>query len=160
MFVKGPPGVWLSGSPWVNTLRPRQNGRHFADDIFICIFVDENVWILVKISLNLFPRVQLTIFQPWFRLWPGLNLYPYLYSYSCSYLYRHPVFFGRALTAIIMHGQAIIWYLLESAYHDLTCVIHHTSKRISLRGAFSRYMCLFVIQVLTISWTYVLISPT
>ena len=29
----------------VNTLRPRQNGRHFADDIFKCIFLNENVWI-------------------------------------------------------------------------------------------------------------------
>ena len=28
---------------WVNTLRPRQNGRHFPDDIFRCIFLNENV---------------------------------------------------------------------------------------------------------------------
>ena len=26
-----------------NPLRPRQNGRHFPDDIFKCIFVNENV---------------------------------------------------------------------------------------------------------------------
>ena len=26
-----------------NTLRPRQNGRHFADDTFNCIFLNENV---------------------------------------------------------------------------------------------------------------------
>ena len=26
-----------------NTLRPRQNGRHFADDILKCIFLNENV---------------------------------------------------------------------------------------------------------------------
>ena len=30
-----------------NTLRPRQNGRHLADDIFKCIFVIENVWTLI-----------------------------------------------------------------------------------------------------------------
>ena len=35
-----------------NTLRPRQNGRHFADDIFKCIFGNENVWIPIKISLK------------------------------------------------------------------------------------------------------------
>ena len=35
-----------------NTLRPRQNGRHFADDIFKCIFLNENAWILIKISLK------------------------------------------------------------------------------------------------------------
>ena len=35
----------------INTLRPRQNGRHFADDIFKYIFLIENVWIPIKISL-------------------------------------------------------------------------------------------------------------
>ena len=40
----------------INTLRPRQNGRHFPDDIFKCIFLNENVWISIKISLNFVPR--------------------------------------------------------------------------------------------------------
>ena len=40
----------------VNTWRPRQNGRHFADGIFKCIFLNENVWILIKISMNFVPE--------------------------------------------------------------------------------------------------------
>ena len=40
----------------VNTLRPRQNGRHFADDISKCIFLNENAWILIKISLKFVPK--------------------------------------------------------------------------------------------------------
>ena len=40
----------------VNTLRPRQNGRHVADDIFKCIFWNENVSIAIKISLNFVPK--------------------------------------------------------------------------------------------------------
>ena len=32
-----------SDKGWRNTLRPRQNGRHFPDDIFQCIFLNENV---------------------------------------------------------------------------------------------------------------------
>ena len=36
----------------LNTLRPRQNGRHFPDDIFKCIFLNENAWIAIKISLK------------------------------------------------------------------------------------------------------------
>ena len=36
----------------VNTLRPRQDGRHFADDIFKCIFLNKNVWIPIKNSLQ------------------------------------------------------------------------------------------------------------
>ena len=40
----------------VNTLRPRQNGRYFPDDIFECIFLKENVLIPIKISLKLVPK--------------------------------------------------------------------------------------------------------
>ena len=36
----------------INTLRPKQNGRHFADDSFMRIFLKENVRISIKISLN------------------------------------------------------------------------------------------------------------
>ena len=38
------------------TLRPRQNGRHFTDDIFKCIFLNESVWIPIEISLKLVPK--------------------------------------------------------------------------------------------------------
>ena len=35
-----------------NTLRPRQNGRHFADNIYTCIVLNENVWIPIRIPLK------------------------------------------------------------------------------------------------------------
>ena len=38
------------------TLRPRQKGCRFPDDIFKCIFLNENVWISIKISLNFVPK--------------------------------------------------------------------------------------------------------
>ena len=38
------------------TLRPRQNGRHFADDIFKRIFLNENIWIPIQISLKFVPE--------------------------------------------------------------------------------------------------------
>ena len=40
----------------VNTLRPRQYGRHFADDILKFIFLNENVWIPIEISLKIVPK--------------------------------------------------------------------------------------------------------
>ena len=46
----------LPSSQLVNTLRPRQNGRHFADDTFKRIFLNKNVWISIKISLKLVPK--------------------------------------------------------------------------------------------------------
>ena len=37
-------------------MRLRQNGRHFPDDIFKCIFLNENVSISIKISLKFVPK--------------------------------------------------------------------------------------------------------
>ena len=41
---------------YINTLRPKQNGRHFADDIFKRIFLNENIWIPIKISVMFVPK--------------------------------------------------------------------------------------------------------
>ena len=84
--------MWLRTSPClpnINTLRPRQNGRHFADDTFKWIFLthlgrDKMIAISQTISSNkfswikmfefrlkfhwtLFLRVQFTISQHWLR---------------------------------------------------------------------------------------------
>ena len=45
-----------TGNNFFNTLRPRQNGRHFADDIFKCIFINENISISIKLSLKFVPK--------------------------------------------------------------------------------------------------------
>ena len=37
-------------------MRPRQNGRHFAEDIFKRIFLNENIWTSIKISLKFVPK--------------------------------------------------------------------------------------------------------
>ena len=61
--------IWSFGKGSFNTGSPRQDGRNFPDDIFKCIkiFLNENVRISINSSLSLFPRVQLTIFEHWFR---------------------------------------------------------------------------------------------
>ena len=68
----------LNGKPWciqtyINTLRQRQGGCQFSDDIFKCIFLNETVWISIKISLTFVSKgTQWTILQHWlvwFRLW-------------------------------------------------------------------------------------------
>ena len=35
---------------------PRQDGRHFPDNIFKCIFLNENMLISIKISLKFVPK--------------------------------------------------------------------------------------------------------
>ena len=54
---------WMDSKTWIdpvlcliNTLRPRQLGRHFLDDIFKYIFLNDNLWILIKISLKFVPE--------------------------------------------------------------------------------------------------------
>ena len=42
-----------------NTLRPRQNGRYLAANIFKCIFLNENISISLKMSLNFVPKFQI-----------------------------------------------------------------------------------------------------
>ena len=40
-------------------MRPRHNGCHFPDDFLKCIFLNENLWISIKISLNIPSLVQI-----------------------------------------------------------------------------------------------------
>ena len=59
----------------VNTLRPRQNGRHFPDDIFKCCFLNENIWISIKFLLKFVPKGPinniLALVQIMAWCWPG-----------------------------------------------------------------------------------------
>ena len=56
--------------PWYNKAKtkwPPFCRWHFTMQFFFC----ENILILLRFHLNLFPRVQLTIRQHWFGLWLG-----------------------------------------------------------------------------------------
>ena len=48
-------------TPWLNTLSPKQHGRHFPDNIFKCIFLNEHVKISIKISLKFVPKGPINI---------------------------------------------------------------------------------------------------
>ena len=51
--------IWQTPIPALNSLRPRQTGRHFPDDIFKCVFLNENVCISLKISLKFVTEVRI-----------------------------------------------------------------------------------------------------
>ena len=59
---------WRYSNQGDNSSPPEQNGRHFTDDIFICIFVNEKFCILIL-------RVRLTITQPNNGLVPNRSHY-------------------------------------------------------------------------------------
>ena len=46
----------LKIAPNINTLRLMENGCHFVDDNFKCIFLNANYWILIKILLKFVPK--------------------------------------------------------------------------------------------------------
>ena len=48
--------VSVNAGCFINLLSPRQNGRHFPDNIFECIFSNENVWISIKVLLKFVPE--------------------------------------------------------------------------------------------------------
>ena len=56
-LVNRGPGVFINTlRPSINTLRPRQDGRLFPDDIFKCIFLNENVWIHWRFHCKFVPK--------------------------------------------------------------------------------------------------------
>ena len=58
------PSSFTSYDVWspkiINTLRPRQDGRHFPDYILKCIFLNTNVWISLTISLKCVRKVRIS----------------------------------------------------------------------------------------------------
>ena len=59
--------IYVTRPQWVNALRPRENGRHFAEDIFKCIFLCAGCVFWSKFHWNLFSRVPLIVSQHWLR---------------------------------------------------------------------------------------------
>ena len=51
--------VPADGSATTNTLRPGQNCHHFADNIFKCIFVNENIWISLQFLMKFVSTVRI-----------------------------------------------------------------------------------------------------
>ena len=53
----------------LNSYHTGQNGRHFSNNNFKCIFANENFGISSLISLTCIPRAKLAIVQHCFRQW-------------------------------------------------------------------------------------------
>ena len=54
------PGSLYCETSWqLNSLRPRQSGHHFPNVDVKCTFLNENGWILIRISLKISPKVPI-----------------------------------------------------------------------------------------------------
>ena len=58
----------------INTQKPRQNGRNFANDICKGVFSNENCCILIKISLKFIHRLPISNIQPLFQIMAWMNV--------------------------------------------------------------------------------------
>ena len=51
----------------VNSSHPGKNGRHFVDDIFKCIFLNEKFCVLIRILSKFVPKGLIENSERWFR---------------------------------------------------------------------------------------------
>ena len=74
---------------------PRQNGRHFANDILKSIFFIENAWISNKCSLNflhnrpIYNKSALDQVMAWHQTGGKPLTYPMMTQFNYAYM-RHP----------------------------------------------------------------------
>ena len=108
----------------LNTLRLRQNGRHFADDNFKhIIFLNENVRISIKISLKFVPKdpinniPALVQIMAWHR--PGDMLL------SEPIMVRVPTYMCVTRPQWVNHSEELIWLNNKTIYFQ--CCIYDIS---------------------------------
>ena len=81
-------------------LRPRQNGRHFPDDILKWILFTENLWISIKLSLKIVPSGSINSIPALVQIIHWLN--------QCSLV--HSIYASLGL-------NELIWRWLIAALH-------------------------------------------
>ena len=109
----------------LNTLRPRQNGRRFADDTFKRIFLNENVRISIKISLKFVPKGPInnmpSLVQIMACRWPGDK--PLSEAMMVSLLTHICVTRPQWVKALWL-GDAIWWHRFGSTLaHVMACCL-------------------------------------
>ena len=122
-----PHTVWILSL--LNTLRPRQNGRHFADDVFKCIFLNANVWILLKISLKFVPKGQindtpsLVQIMAWRRPGDKPLSEPMMVSLLMHIWVARPQWVNSFYAEFILEDITIYWHFLLSLNIELMQVV-------------------------------------
>ena len=142
---------WKLMSVSVNSLRPRQNGRHFPDNIFICIFLNEIVWISIKISLKFVPRGQMNNIPALVQLMVG--------AYQATSHYLNQWWFDYWSTyASLGLNELIKLKLQESPYKKMKLIIASADGGHFVSTSISTSMIVWRIRIkrhcLTLSISY------
>ena len=122
-------GVWIvKNDANINSLRPRQNGRLFADDTFKCIFLNENIRISTKNSLKFVPKVlinnipALVLIMAWRRPGDKPLSEPMLVRSLMHICVTRPQWVNRTTLYSVMCRNAC-WNQISEAW-----VCNHTAK--------------------------------
>ena len=122
---------------------PRQNGRHFADDIFKCIFFNENFLILNKISLKYVPwglidnMAALAQLMAWHRIGDKPLSVPMLVCFTYAYM-RHSAALSFKQESEEIREAIRQWFLLVTA--PLVKTIGESLGQISSTNAISLFV--------------------
>ena len=101
--------VWIS-HPYLTQSPPGQNGRHFADDVSICIFMNEKLCIWIRISLKFAPKGSIG------------NKPPGTYQATGHYLNQCYVIHWRSYVALVWDElRRILWCQTVGMYGPWEC---------------------------------------
>ena len=129
---------WIASSrgQWVNTLRLRQNGRHFVNDSFKCIFLNENVWMLLHISLKFVPEgsiknipalVQIMAWHQWGNKPLSEPMMVRLPTHICvtwpQWVKAHEIFPDFQLLSVCKHASLLKHNAIEKCIVDTSWII-------------------------------------
>ena len=103
----------------ISTLRPIQNGRHFPDDIFKCIFLFENVLIWIKISLKCVAKVRINnipavvLIMAWRWIGDKPLSEPMMVNLLTHICVTRPQWVIRRRWWLVYPAQSIAWLLMS-----------------------------------------------
>ena len=104
----------------INTLIPRQNGRHFADGIFKCISWRWNVWITNKMLLKFVPQGPIHNIQALVQLMPWRRLGDESLSELMMVTYRR-IYASQCLNVICFCNEYDYSFTVKlQSHHTLT----------------------------------------
>ena len=103
-----------------NILKAIQYGRHFSDDIFKCISLNENIWISLKLSLKCVPKVPIDHI-------PACDIYQWrIYaSFGLNELTKLQIAIKLVSSAKLREQYRIDWIPLNGAGAFFACVFYH-----------------------------------
>ena len=126
---------WVS----IDTLRPRQNGQHFPDDIFKCIFFNENIPISIEISLKFVPRGPINnipaLVQMMAWCWPGNKPLsePMMVSLLKHICLTQPRWVKQKLTYNTLRPEQNDWYFADNWHFQMHFLEWKILNKISLK---------------------------